>query len=205
MRRLRFTAPGLVRRERSVPGNGQVKSSSDESGGAYDPRGRLRTDVDMMSTAEETRTSAGVEMIRAERARQVAVEGYTPEHDAEHGHGQLARAAACYALPSGHRPTRGALADGRGDDRGDRYRQVPLGWPWHPDFWKPGDRLRELAKAGALIAAEIDRLTAEQAPPGPRLACPGCGSPDVDLNRGLLCEPCTAITEAEGGGDGQRG
>jgi transcriptional regulator with XRE-family HTH domain len=27
-------------------------------------------------------------------------------------------------------------------------------------------------------------------PPGPALACPGCGSPDVDLRRGLLCGTC---------------
>jgi hypothetical protein len=31
-------------------------------------------------------------------------------------------------------------------------------WPWDESWWKPGDRIRELAKAGALIAAEIDRL-----------------------------------------------
>ena len=33
-------------------------------------------------------------------------------------------------------------------------------WPWNVVWWKPtpDDRIRELAKAGALIAAEIDRL-----------------------------------------------
>ena len=33
-------------------------------------------------------------------------------------------------------------------------------WPFSPDSWKPtpGDRKRELAKAGALIAAELDRM-----------------------------------------------
>jgi hypothetical protein len=33
-------------------------------------------------------------------------------------------------------------------------------WPWDREWWKPtpNNRIRELAKAGALIAAEIDRL-----------------------------------------------
>ena len=28
--------------------------------------------------------------------------------------------------------------------------------------------------------------------PGPSLVCPGCGSRDVDLRRGLFCGTCTA-------------
>jgi len=32
-------------------------------------------------------------------------------------------------------------------------------WPWDEEWWKPdNDAVRNLAKAGALIAAEIDRL-----------------------------------------------
>lgn len=31
-------------------------------------------------------------------------------------------------------------------------------WPWNLKYWKPGERIDELTKAGALIAAEIDRL-----------------------------------------------
>jgi hypothetical protein len=38
---------------------------------------------------------------------------------------------------------------------------------------------------------------------GPGLACPGCGSPDVDLRRGLLCGTCAeAAAPAGGGSDG---
>ena len=29
---------------------------------------------------------------------------------------------------------------------------------------------------------------------GPALVCPGCGSPDVDLRRGLLCGTCAEAT-----------
>jgi hypothetical protein len=32
-------------------------------------------------------------------------------------------------------------------------------WPWDNKYWKPSeDKVRNLVKAGALIAAEIDRL-----------------------------------------------
>jgi hypothetical protein len=44
-------------------------------------------------------------------------------------------------------------------------------WPWAKEWYKPGkddtnaSRIRELTKAGALIAAEIDRLEALPEPP----------------------------------------
>ncbi len=82
----------------------------------------------------------GVAAIAAERRRQVEAEGWTPEHDDQHTRGELARAAACYAL-----------AYDLGSER-------ELLWPWAEDWWKPADRIRDLEKAGALIAAEIDRL-----------------------------------------------
>ena len=85
----------------------------------------------------------GVELIAAERERQVEVEGWTSGHDKAHRRGQLSDAAACYAL-----------AGKRKDGDPVRY------WPWDMHYWKPTpkDRVRELVKAGALIAAEIDRL-----------------------------------------------
>ncbi len=41
----------------------------------------------------------GIELITAERKRQIEKEGWTPEHDAEHTDGSLALAAVCYAAP----------------------------------------------------------------------------------------------------------
>ncbi len=79
----------------------------------------------------------GIALIATERSRQLMQEGWTIEHDDEHAGGELALAAASYAsgekLPS---------------------------WPWGDNWWKPSraNRIRELQKAGALIAAEIDRL-----------------------------------------------
>lgn len=113
--------------------------------------------------------TSGVSLIATERARQVSVEGWTPEHDDEHDGSELLDAASCY------------LAD---PDSFERY-NVPHDWPWDDAAWKPtpNDRVRELVKAGALIAAEIDRLlrargeSVEVAPPvaGEGRAIPGNG------------------------------
>jgi hypothetical protein len=89
-------------------------------------------------------------LIAAERGRQVDGEGYTEAHDDEHDD-DLVRAAICYLLVTIH----------------ENPAEFPTGspppeWPWEPDAWKPtGDAerpTRNLIKAGALIAAEIDRL-----------------------------------------------
>lgn len=102
---------------------------------------------------EHTRDSSsdGVRMIAAERRRQVEREGWTPEHDDTHIKGQMAIAAACYALGEDQLFFNGQLFD------------LPLRWPWHPVWWKPKDRISDLTRAGALIAAEIDRLKRREA------------------------------------------
>lgn len=88
----------------------------------------------------------GAALIAAERQRQIDAEGWTPAHDADHVGDHLAWAAVCYVTPEYRRSTRNG---------------VPVDWPWEKWFWKPtpDDRVRELVKAGALIAAEIDRLS----------------------------------------------
>ncbi len=92
---------------------------------------------------------SGIELIEAERVRQIHEEGYTREHDHDHGRDDLARAAVCYAMPVGARPI---IPVAQPDP--------PRTWPFGKDDWKPSpdDRVRELVKAGALIAAEIDRI-----------------------------------------------
>lgn len=85
----------------------------------------------------------GIEMIALERQRQIEEEEWTAEHDDSHIDGEMARAAACYAYP---------ILPGPHD--------LPIGWPpeWDAGWWKPSaDPIRNLQKAGALIAAEIDR------------------------------------------------
>ncbi|MCO5167894.1 MAG: hypothetical protein M9894_16240 [Planctomycetes bacterium] len=96
----------------------------------------------------------GVERIAAERRRQVEHEGWTHEHDDKHADGELAQGAACYAAATV------PLYAGR----------FPIAWPFGPRWDKrPGPssdvqaRIRALEKAGALCAAEIDRLQRAQA------------------------------------------
>lgn len=91
--------------------------------------------------------NTGIELIAAERTRQVNDEGWSSEHDDGHRHEELASAAAYYALPT--------------EERNELERIIPVDlWPWDLSQPKltPNDRIRELTKAGALIAAEIDRL-----------------------------------------------
>lgn len=107
----------------------------------------------------------GIELIAAERQRQIEQEGWTPDHDDEHDDGSLAAAAACYALPMPIMAKRVVTRDDSGG-RGECpvWRQVafnvPKLWPvsWAPEYWNPKDRVRDLVRAGALIAAEIDRI-----------------------------------------------
>jgi hypothetical protein len=84
----------------------------------------------------------GIELIAEERQRQIEVEGWTLEHDIKNAPNELAIAASCYCLPEGKREFR-----------------VRDQWPFAYEWWKPTpeNRIRELQKAGALIAAEIDR------------------------------------------------
>ena len=91
-----------------------------------------------------TMTKAAADVL-AERQRQVEVEGWTPGHDDVHGAGELAEAAACYALHA-HVPTE------------SKAKYKPSYWPWARKWWKPGDARKDLVKAGALILAEIERL-----------------------------------------------
>lgn len=92
-------------------------------------------------------SDTGINLIAIERARQIEHEGWSPEHDAEHDRDDLAMAAVCYATPERVRHMQRSR---------EKY------WPWARAYWKPtpDDRVRELVKAGALIAAEIDRLHA---------------------------------------------
>lgn len=85
--------------------------------------------------------------VQAERRRQITAEGWTPEHDDAHSHGEMARAAACYALAGSSAPNDGTAA-----------LLVSLAWPWDEQWWKPTSARRDLVKACALALAEIERL-----------------------------------------------
>lgn len=95
--------------------------------------------------------NTGVELIAAERHRQIEKEGWTPEHDDVHTKGELVRAAVCYCEANNLELT----------ENEDGENLIESGyWPFDESDWKPTpeDRVRELVKAGALLAAEIDRI-----------------------------------------------
>lgn len=114
----------------------------------------------------------GMELISEERERQMVELGYDRNHDLQHTDEELAFAAACFAAPTtiflvqyGNREA----ADPQGGARGTVAGHARWVEPWPQGFrrdaqgeeWTLDERLDELAKAGALIAAEMDRLQAE--------------------------------------------
>lgn len=93
--------------------------------------------------------SNGVEAIAKERVRQVTEEGYDEAHDKLHECSELAWAAKAYL--------RAYLSTDGGGLAGSED------WPWEMDGFKPATKgvvghIRDLERAGALIAAQIDRL-----------------------------------------------
>ncbi|MGG2044866.1 hypothetical protein [Burkholderia gladioli] len=97
---------------------------------------------------EAVALTAAARDVLAERARQVSVEGWTPEHDDQYTKGELAQAASLYAVSD--------------LKRGD----PPLMWPWHANWWKPSTPRRNRVKATALMLAEIERLDRAEASQG---------------------------------------
>lgn len=96
----------------------------------------------------------GAELIAAERQRQPDEEGFDAVHDDEHDRCELATAGIGYAMFAVWR-----VLDP--DDSPAERANPPdeIEWPWHPSWWHPtADPIPNLVKAGALIAAEIDRL-----------------------------------------------
>jgi hypothetical protein len=90
---------------------------------------------------ERTADTTAIQDVIAERERQMAIEGWTPEHDDKHNYGEMAEAAACYLMGAGR-----------------SYPRPPQQWPWLSKWWKPKDRRRDLVRAAALVIAEIERL-----------------------------------------------
>ncbi len=99
-----------------------------------------------MSKLDELEAMQVAMKLVSERVRQIQEEGWTTEHDDLANDSQLARAAACYAIPP--------------EDRESEVLPDAELWPWALKWWKPSiyDREKELIKSGALIMAEIQRI-----------------------------------------------
>lgn len=110
----------------------------------------LTVDVDAsavtqaMSQAGELIGSQAVADVLAERARQISEKGYSVEGDAQYQNGELAQAAACYALyASGRQAPRSVFV-----------------WPFQTEAFRPHDKRRALVKGAALMLAAIAALDA---------------------------------------------
>lgn len=94
-------------------------------------------------TSEGSR-SAGANLIRAERHRQITEEGYSKDNDKRYIHDELIDATVAYLLQS--------------KSNSDEFDVLVNWWPWEKKYWKPSKNITtNLKKAGALVAAEIDR------------------------------------------------
>lgn len=101
----------------------------------------------------------GVQLIAAERQRQIEDEKFSAKPDDKYTDYELAKAAESY-LVAVTSPDEWAAEHGK--KPGPTH-----DWPWAEKWWKPSkDPIRNLVKAGALIAAEIDRLQRAQAKGG---------------------------------------
>jgi len=87
-------------------------------------------------------SKSGIELISEERIKQIKKHGYTPEHDLMYKKKELMFGALSYLMTAIYNRA-----------IGDNY------WPFPKEFFKPGtDIVENLSKAGAFIAAEIDRI-----------------------------------------------
>ena len=112
-----------------------------------------------------------IELIAEERQRQIEEEGWTAEHDDHHPDGELALAACCYAAPvqlyeAQHQFVNRIVFfdpfpfeekwDKRyqyGECRSNPGNVLP-----DPKTYTDDEKLDLLAKSGALIAAEMDKI-----------------------------------------------
>lgn len=95
----------------------------------------------------------GAELITAERYKQLTEKGYTHEHDRNIEVMDFIRAAEAYINSA----------------EGFAYPQGVQAWPWNRRYFKPLQMRRDLVRAGALIAAALDRLNYEYFADGPRV------------------------------------
>lgn len=86
----------------------------------------------------------GIELIAIERQEQVERHGYTVDQDAGYVNNELISGAKAYLCAHKHE---------------EGWSTFPAAWPFGMTSFKPSeDKIKNLVKAGAMIAAEIDRL-----------------------------------------------
>ena len=93
----------------------------------------------------------GAYLIQKERERQIEEEGWTEEHDKHHTTEEFIKAAIAYLMYN---------IDSKVTDY--KYVAKVSWWPWDKQWYKPKTKLRNLVRAGALIAAAIDKLQKDE-------------------------------------------
>lgn len=103
----------------------------------------------------------GIELIAEERQRQIDVEGYNEQHDSQHLTSELVYAAIAYIESA--KVGINCVEIGNTNENEIMRRKTEMG-RYYPFGWnfKPSTDIRDLVKAGALIAAAIDRLSEPQ-------------------------------------------
>lgn len=106
----------------------------------------------------------GIDLITEERQKQNN-NGYDTNHDSQHDFRELMSAARIY-IDAAILTTK-SKEIGNSDEASTswhkhnepfEWKNLKLGWPWEEESFKPTTPLEDLTKAGALIAAAIDRL-----------------------------------------------
>jgi hypothetical protein len=92
----------------------------------------------------------GLMAIATERDHQYVKHGYKEDHDDVHRDGSLAKAAKCYLDT--------AVVQIAAEQETIPPCYSHKDWPWEPVEFHPETSVENLTKAGALIAAELDRL-----------------------------------------------
>jgi hypothetical protein len=137
---------------------------------------RLQKILAIRATGAVDPATPATKLIADERMRQISAEGFSADHDRGHSTELMLAAEAylniaLYGIDAWHNP--------------DGSPSPPGGWPWASELWKPtGDRVRDLVKAAALIAAAIDAETAP-APPVDQAQ-----STQHDFSQGERCSFC---------------
>ncbi|HGM5924667.1 TPA: hypothetical protein ACKP5H_002658 [Stenotrophomonas maltophilia] len=104
--------------------------------------------------AQAVDLGTGVKAIASERERQLRAEGFSRDCDQQYREGELARAATAYVQLA-------AMDLQVGSRKHIASQEPPFFWPWALEWWKPVDARRDLVRAGALIAAQIDLIDSQ--------------------------------------------
>lgn len=101
-----------------------------------------------------------IELICEERERQIMEEGFDSAHDDQYENQEILRSAIAYLLNTKNNLEMAGNNCAIYEQEGvwEDCSCLLYDWPWDESWWKPESAIRDLTKAGALIAAQIEQL-----------------------------------------------